>query len=270
MSRFVSFLVRRMVRCVALTAVAYFAIVAAHAHAFAAEGESTPGRIDFNEANLPAATVEVNLSQGMFGDLVGLGEAAIAGVAETLRQSAGAGRGSEGTRIAAEQLAAAQQLVQLVQGVVHEVRVRVYEDFPKESVDADSLMTHFDNQLRSDKWENIVKVRDGKESVRVSLLRKNGAVLGAFVVASDGRSLVLANVVGDVSPANVKKLTSAAATIGLENGLQQVLDQKMQKLHHRLPPPTLSAPTPPTPPAPPATPSIPQPSPPDAGSESPH
>jgi hypothetical protein len=247
-----------------LTAVAYFGIVAMHAQAIAAEGDSAPGRIDFNEANLPAATVEVNLSQGMFGDLVGLGEAAIAGVAETLRQSAGAGRGSEGTRIAAEQLAAAQQLVQLVQGIVHEVRVRVYEDFPKESVDADSLMTHFDNQLRSDNWENIVKVRDGKDSVRVSLLRKNGAVLGAFVVASDGRSLVLANVVGDVSPANVKKLTSAAAKIGLENGLQQVLDLKMQKLRHRLPPPGVAEPSVPALPAPstpsavPAPPTAPQ------------
>ena len=299
MSRFFSFLVRRMGRCTALAAVAYFGIVAVHARAFAAEDTRTPGRIDFNEANLPAATVEVNLSQGMFGDLVGLGDAAIAGVAETLQQAASTGRDSEGTRVAAEQLAAARQLVQLAQGVVREVRVRVYEDFPAESVDADSLMSNFDSQLRGDNWENIVKVRDGKDTVRVSLLRKEGAVLGAFVVAADGRSLVLANVVGDVSPANVKKLTSAAAKVGLENGLQQMLDLKMQKLRHRLPTPTpaagpdvdineldiklklkrdganrgqLPAPaqaTPPTPPASPAEPAVPQPSQPEAGVESP-
>jgi hypothetical protein len=96
--------------------------------------------------------------------------------------------------------------------------------------------------------------------VRVALLRKNGAVLGAFVVASDGHSLVLANVVGDVSPENVKKLTSAAAKIGLENGLQQVLDRKIHNLKRRLPPPTPAATAPVLPPSPPTPPSVPQPS----------
>src|SRR5262245_13285624 len=130
MSRSLSFLLRRVSRCAAYAAVLYFGVVAAYTQAFAAEAEraNTPGRIDFNEAKLPAATVEVDLSEGMFGDLVGLGEAAISGAAETLRQSAGLGRGSEGTRIASEQLAAAQQLVQLAHGVVHEVRVRVYQN----------------------------------------------------------------------------------------------------------------------------------------------
>jgi uncharacterized protein DUF4252 len=247
MSRSLSFLLGRVSRCAAFSAVVYFGVIAAYTHAFAAEAEReiTAGRIDFNEAKLPAATVEVDLSAGMFGDLVGLGEAAIAGVGETLRQSAGLGRGSEGTQIASEQLAAAQQLVQLAHGVIHEVRVRVYEDV-KESVDADSLMAQFDNQLQQGNWENVVKIRDGKDNVRVSLLRKSGAIQGAFVVVADGNDLVLANVVGNVSPENVKKITSAAAKIGLENGLQQVLDAKMQKLRHRLPAPP-ATPTPPTP-----------------------
>ena len=104
MSRFLSWCVLRAGRYTALTVVACAGIAAANSSAFAAEAEITLGRIDFNESNLPAATVEVNLSQGMFGDLIGLGEAAIAGVAETLRQSASAGRESEGTRLAAEQL----------------------------------------------------------------------------------------------------------------------------------------------------------------------
>lgn len=259
MSHLLSFLLGRVSRCVAFAAVVYFGVIAAHANAFAAEAEreSTPGRIDFNEAKLPAATVEVDLSEGMFGDLVGLGEAAIAGFGETLGKSAGLGRGSDGTRIASEQLAAAQQLVQLAHGVIHEVRVRVYEDVAEDAVDADSLMAQFDNQLRQGSWENIVKIRDKKDNVRVSLLRKGGAVQGAFIVIADGRNLVLANVVGDVSQENVKKLTSAAAKIGLENGLQQVLDAKMQKFRPRLSAPPSSAPTPPTPPA---SPKVPEPS----------
>jgi hypothetical protein len=268
MTQFLSFLVCGAGRCAALTVVVYFGIVAAYAQAFAAERTSAPGRIDFSEANLPAATVEVDLSEGMFGDLAGLGEAAIAGVAETLQQASGSNRGSEGTRIAAEQLAAARQLVQLARGVVHEVRVRVYDKFDEGSADTNSSMAQFDEQLKKGNWENIVKVRDGKDSVRVSLLRKEGAILGAFVVASDGHSLVLANLVGDISPENVKKLTSAAATIGLENGLQQALDHKMLKLRLRLPP-SVSPPSPPKQPTAPANPNVPKPAPAEADDESP-
>lgn len=258
MVRLLSLFLARVSRTLALAAVVYFGVVAAYSHAFAAEAEreSAPGRIDFNEAKLPAAKVEVDLSEGMFGDIVGLGEAGIAGIAETLNQSAGLGRGSEGTRIASEQLAAAQQLVKLAHGVIHEVRVRVYEDV-KESVDIDSVMSQFDNQLRQGNWENVVRVRDGKDNVRVSLLRDGGAIRGALVVVADGNDLVLANVVGNVSPDNVKKITSAAAKIGLENGLQQMLDAKMHKLRPRLAPPAAIAPVAPTAPIAPAAPAAP-------------
>jgi hypothetical protein len=44
-------------------------------------------------------------------------------------------------------------------------------------------------------------------------------------------------VVCDVSPENAKKLTSAATKIGLENGLAQELEAKMQRMRPRLAPP---------------------------------
>jgi hypothetical protein len=50
-------------------------------------------------------------------------------------------------------------------------------------------------------------------------------------------------VVGDISPDNVKKLTSAAAQIGLENGLQPMIEAKMRELKAKrrlLAPPTSS------------------------------
>jgi hypothetical protein len=208
------------------------------------------GRIDFEDADLPPATVEVDVSQGMLGDLFGLGEAAVAGMAETLAEAAGQSRGGEGTQLAAEQLAAARQIMEIAQGVVKEVRVRVYEDLPEESTQPGELMRHYDSQLRAGDWENIVRVRDGDENVRVSLLRESGAIRGAFIVVLDGSDLVLANVVGDVSPENVKKLTSAAAKIGLDNGLEQVLEEKMREMKmHR--PRRGDGPAPPQPPTPP-------------------
>jgi hypothetical protein len=217
------------------------AVLITVASARAQEAESTPaepaGRIKLGHVDLPPATVEVDLGREMFSDLFGLGDAAVAGLAETLMKSADGNREAAGTRLAAEQLAAARQIMQLASEVVREVRVRVYEDLPEGTVDSNSVMSHFDEQLSAGNWENVVRVRDDNESVRVSLLRSDGAIRGAFIVVADGSDLVLANVVADVSPENVKKLTSAAARIGLENGLQQVIEAKMRELPHRLPPP---------------------------------
>jgi Domain of unknown function (DUF4252) len=220
----------------ACAAVLFCGLAAAQAQSAAAENGSPAGRIDFDDADLPPATVEVDLSQGMFNDLFGLGDAAIAGVAESLLESAEATEGAEGTRLAAEQLAAARQIMQLASEVVQEVRIRVYEDLPEDSGRPEKLLSHYDEQLRSGDWETIVRVRDGEANVRVSLLREEGAVRGAFVVALENENLVLANIVGDISPENVKKLTSAATKVGLENGLQQVLEQKMRELNRQMPP----------------------------------
>ena len=80
----------------------------------------------FDEANLPPANVELDLSQGMFENLFGIGDAAVAGVAETLMKST-KGDHAEAMHMAAEQLAAVRQIIGLAGKVVKEVRVRAYE-----------------------------------------------------------------------------------------------------------------------------------------------
>lgn len=230
------FMARRAGSLGAFAAVLFYALTAAHAQDSDARSSEPTGRIDFSEADLPPATVEVDLSQGMFNDLFGIGDAAVAGVAETLLESAKQNDGAEGTRLAAEQLAAARQIMQLASDVVREVRVRVYSDLPEDSVKPEALASKFDGQLNEGKWDNVVRVREDDSSVRVSLLREDGAVRGVFVIAAEEDEVVLANVVCDISPENAKKLTSAAAKIGLENGLQQVIEMKMRAMKHRLPP----------------------------------
>lgn len=244
MSQIQSFMDRRARGPAAVAAAVLYVAVGAHSLSAATDDKPANGRIDFEVADLPAATVEVDLTNEMFGDLFGLGDAAIAGVAETLLQSAEPSPGAEGTRLAAEQLAAARQIIQLAREVVQEVRVRAYRNLPEEHVKAETLAAHFDQQLRGQNWDNVVRVRDEQQSVRISLLRDNGAVRGIFIVAGHGREAVLANLVCDISPANIKKLTSAAAKIGLENGLAPVLEMKMRELNRR------SAPVPPQPPQP--------------------
>jgi hypothetical protein len=246
-----------------LLAAAVFSLATvAHSQANAADSAAPTGRIDFEAAKLPEANVEIDLSQEMFRNLFGIGDAAVAGVAETLLKSAGSGDSAKGTKLAAEQLESARQILQLAGNVVREVRVRVYESLPEDAGGAEKLFKPFDEQLRTGKWETIARVHDDENIVRVSAIMHEGSVQGIFVTATDGDSVVIANVLCDVSPENVKKLTSSATKIGLENGLAQVIEKKMSKLQvagdgrkvivirdseakGRVAPPT-----PPTPPAP--------------------
>jgi hypothetical protein len=236
MSRLTPFFARRAGTLGAVAAIVLYAATALHAQ----EGDeidlspaSAEGRIDFDAADLPPATVEVDLSQGMFGDLFGIGDAAIAGVSESLLQSAKDDSSAHGTRMAAEQLAAARQVIQLAADVVREVRVRVYDELPENSSGAEEVAARFDEQLRNGNWENAVRVREDDSTVRVSVHREEGAVRGIFVVAGERDELVLVNIVCDVSPENIKKFTSAATKIGLENGLAPLIESKMRELNQR-------------------------------------
>jgi hypothetical protein len=127
--------------------------------------------------------------------------------------------------MAAEQLAAVRQIIGLAGRVVKEVRVRAYEK------NTDDLASHFDKQIREGEWERTVLVRKGDENARVYMIRKNESIRGIFVVAGghDGQALV--NVVCDLSPENVKSLTSAATKIGLDNGLLMKLEAKFRQAH---------------------------------------
>jgi hypothetical protein len=230
MSRNPGLTIRRTGGFAAIGALLACAIAAAQPQfAVAAEGDVI-GRISFEDADLPPANVEIELTQGMFNDLFGIGDAAVAGIAETLSKSGESADGGEGVKVAAEQLEAARQILQLASEVVREVRVRGYEGAPE------GVAAHFDGKLKGD-WETLIRARKDEDNIRVSLLRNEGAIRGIFVVAANNEGLIIANVVCDVSPENAKKLTSAATKIGLENGLAQELEAKMQRMRPRLAPP---------------------------------
>jgi hypothetical protein len=201
--------------------VALYATAAAtgYGHDAAADTADSSGRLNFEEANLPAATVEVDLNQSMFTDLFGIGDAALAGVAESLQAASVSASSAEKAELAATQLAAVRQIIQLAGNVIREVHVRVYESLPEDVSSAAALTTGFDQQLKVGGWETLGKVRSDEEFVRVAAKRSGGAVQGLFVVASDGDAVVLVNLVCDVSPENVKKLTSAATAIAIKHGL---------------------------------------------------
>ena len=84
-------LIRRSGDSLALATLTFCLAAIAHLPAVAADESATLGRLDFKKANLPEANVELDLSQEMFHDLFGIGDAAIAGVAESLMKSANGG-----------------------------------------------------------------------------------------------------------------------------------------------------------------------------------
>jgi hypothetical protein len=132
-------------------------------------------------------------------------------------------------KLATEQLAAIRAIIGSVQGALGEVRVRVYRD----DIDAGAVANHYAAQLDGSVWNKIVNVRDGEKCASVFLMREDGAIRGAFVVATEGRELVLANVLCDISPERVKQITQQATSMGLELGGDEVLREITEEIRGR-------------------------------------
>jgi hypothetical protein len=193
-------------------------VLAAKADDSASKPADTVGNVEFDCPDAPKTTMQVDLSQGLFTDMFGIGNAAISGVVEGLAEAAGAKDATDETKATAEQVEAARQMVELCGQLIKGVRVRVYEDSEKSSA-AETLTAYYEKKLKAEHWETIARVDDGDEMVVVSAIRAGGAFKGLFVIANDGDQLVLTNVVCDVSPENVKKITSAATRSGLKADL---------------------------------------------------
>ncbi len=188
------------------------------------------GSVEFDCPDAPDGEMaELDLSQGMFKDLFGIGDAAVAGVVEALRQSAATTGGESELQEAAEQLEAARQIVQLAGQVIKGVRVRDYDTGAADDKQVSKLVFYYDKKLRAQGWETIVRSTSGDETIVVAVLRENGAIKGVFCISAD-TEIMLANVQCDISPENVKKLSAAATKIGLQAGLFDVLKQEIHQL----------------------------------------
>ncbi|MGD9635896.1 MAG: DUF4252 domain-containing protein [Pirellulales bacterium] len=228
---FQSFAARRAGTLGAFTAVLlYVGVAAATAQDLSTSSNSEIGRIEFDHAGTAKKSVEVNLSPDMFGDLFGIGDAALAGVADALSDSSQAKEGSQAVQLAAEKAAAAREFVAIAKSVVKSVRVRAYEDLANATEEQANVAAHYESQLKSGGWENAVKARDGDKTVQVAAVRSDGAIRGLFVVASEGNNLVLVNVTCDISPENAKRLTTAAVRAGLQAGLDKQLEEAMKHM----------------------------------------
>ena len=194
-------------------------IVGAKADDAASKPAETIGSVEFDCPDAPKATAQVDLSQGLFADMFGIGNAAISGVMEALSEAAGTKGTADEMKATAEQMEAAQQMVQLCGQMIKGVHVRVFADSEKSN--AEKLTAYYENKLNTQHWETFARVDDGEQLIVVSTVRSGGAFKGLFVIANDGDQLVLTNVVCDVSPENVKKIANDAAKCGVKADITQ-------------------------------------------------
>ena len=139
--------------------------------------------------------LEVDLSQEMFRDLFGIGDAAIAGIAETVVNSADGGTdAAKHMQLTAEQAGGCSRNCRTGGMSFAKCALRLSKVYPRKLTMRKQLFKPFDAQLRAAKWETIVRVRENEQIARVSVLRRDGAIQGVFFVATDGDSAVIANV----------------------------------------------------------------------------
>ena len=205
-------------------------VSAAYAQETATAPSAPPGYIEFDRSLTAKASVEVDVSHDMFGDLFGIGDAVLVGVAEGLAQSPQAQQGSQTIQGAAQRAAVARELVSIVRNVVNDVRVRVYDGLQAQSQEAEDLVAHYNRELDAGGWDNVVRVREGAKGVRVSVARHEGSIHGVFISVFEGDELILVNLTCDISPENARKLGAAAAHVGLAAGLGEKLEQAMKHM----------------------------------------
>jgi hypothetical protein len=188
------------------------------------------GRAEFDHPAAAAPSVAVDLSAGLFRDFAGLGDAALAGVVEgVVKGGAANGAMAENLKLTADQLAAVRKIVGTAEGALVEARVSIYRGKSDKPASSAEVADYYAAKLQSAAWDKIVDVRDGDHFASVFLMRDAGTVRGIFVVASQGRDLVLANMVCEISPQRVKAITEQAVELGLafngENGLKRFVGQ---------------------------------------------
>lgn len=189
------------------------------------------GRVDFDFPDAPAATVEVDLKEGMLSAIGGVGKAAIQGAIEGLTRH---GEGESAVQQSAEHLQAVNDIVDIASNMIREVRVRVYGQLSEQNQDTRaSMVEHYQNKLDGTNWDSVVRVHEDDTSVVVCALQDDGAIHGLLVIVSEPDDLVMVNVVCELTPEKVKQVTSHATQIGMEVGLEELIEQAVGRLDKR-------------------------------------
>ncbi len=127
-----------------------------------AETDAIRGKIDMNMSNAPAPTVEINLDKSFFNLFINF----------------------------TVNLPEYAEYAEMIEGVF----IRSYD---KEAGNLIEITRHYQDILRTEKWENFIKVKD---QLHVSLLFANepGVLHGVFISFTDEHNTTFVNIFGKI------------------------------------------------------------------------
>lgn len=190
-------------------------------------------RVAWDNGDMPPAAVEMDLGPGLIRQAIGLGDAALAGFLEGLATSPNADT-SANIEFVIGQLTSTRELGNVASEVVQEVHVRVWQQLEDENDLATKLIAHFDSTLIDELWQSTLRVRQPNETVCLYVHRQEESVDGVLLVAGKQREVVAINLVGDLSPEKVQRLTATATKIGVNLGLDKELEKAVEKLRSEI------------------------------------
>lgn len=101
------------------------------------------------------------------------------------------------------------ELIKMLDGIY----VRTYD---RATVDEKELVNHFQNRLKKDRWEVLVKINENDETVEINLLFDENKVYGIFVVVAPKlpQEVTFVNIVGKIAPERVEELLGNLSSFG--------------------------------------------------------
>ena len=101
------------------------------------------------------------------------------------------------------------ELIQMLDGIY----VRTYD---RVTIDEKKLVNYFQQRLKKEKWEVLVKIKEESEIVEISLLFDEDMVYGIFVIVIPETSgeATFVNIVGEIAPERIEELLGNLSNFG--------------------------------------------------------
>ena len=101
------------------------------------------------------------------------------------------------------------ELIQMLDGIY----VRTYD---RATIDEKKLVNYFQDSVKKDQWELLVKIQENSETVEIHLLFDEDKVYGIFaiVIAKESGEATFVNIVGEIAPERVEELLGNLSNFG--------------------------------------------------------
>ena len=147
-----------------------------------AEKKVQKGLINFDFPETPEAKIEINLTD----KLISLVTKSITSSSEVA------------------------EIIQMLDGIY----VRSYD---RSTVDEERLIQYYQEKLKKEKWEVLVKIKDAKEIVEIRLQLDEDVAYGIFAIIMQAKpeEVILVNIVGEIEAERISELISNIMEFGL-------------------------------------------------------